>query len=259
MVGLFRKVLWSNSCLCCLHIGSSVHGLAGSGSLIRSQTLPGYTSSLELGYQQQWHDLSRDSQASALAWVSRRDQQEHQEKFLAVPLSGKWRSRETNNCCTISSVSVTQSSPIYTLLTSHVLHVSCLITCVQSAGVRGVLTNGAQLHNVMQANTCVLLAKNPCVSFHVFALAEYPRSCVCSSETFLHESALVFHLYPLQENTPSDVCPSKTPSYTTESPKNAKSFHFTSSHVFFCFAWEKGIWCFARANAWGNTWCLEMI
>jgi hypothetical protein len=27
-VDLFRKVPWSNSCLCCLEIGSSVHSLA---------------------------------------------------------------------------------------------------------------------------------------------------------------------------------------------------------------------------------------
>ena len=32
------------------------------------------------------------------------------------------------------------------------------------------------------------------MSFHVLALAEHPLSCVCFSEMFLHESALVFHL-----------------------------------------------------------------
>jgi hypothetical protein len=31
------------------------------------------------------------------------------------------------------------------------------------------------------------------MSFHVLALAEHPLSCVCFSETFLHESALAFH------------------------------------------------------------------
>ena len=40
-------VLWSNSCLCCLQISSSVHRLVGSShsSSIHSQTLHGYTSS----------------------------------------------------------------------------------------------------------------------------------------------------------------------------------------------------------------------
>jgi hypothetical protein len=38
-VDLFRKILWSNPCLCCLEISSSVHRLAGSSSsLIHSQT-----------------------------------------------------------------------------------------------------------------------------------------------------------------------------------------------------------------------------
>lgn len=35
-VDQFRKVLWSNSCLCSLEIGSSVYRLAGSNSLIHS-------------------------------------------------------------------------------------------------------------------------------------------------------------------------------------------------------------------------------
>jgi hypothetical protein len=34
---------------------------------------------------------SRDSQASASAHLSREDQQEHQEEFLAMPLLRKWR------------------------------------------------------------------------------------------------------------------------------------------------------------------------
>ena len=37
-VDLFRKVLWTNSWLCCQEINSSVHRLAGSGSSIHSQT-----------------------------------------------------------------------------------------------------------------------------------------------------------------------------------------------------------------------------
>jgi hypothetical protein len=33
-VELFRKVLWSNSCLCCLEIGSLVHRLAAAAQSI---------------------------------------------------------------------------------------------------------------------------------------------------------------------------------------------------------------------------------
>ena len=37
---------------------------------------------------------------------------------------------------------------------------------------------------------------------------------------FLHESAVAFHLCPLQETSPSRVYRSKTPSDTTDFPKN---------------------------------------
>jgi hypothetical protein len=60
--------------------------------------------------------------------------------------------------------------------------------------------NRAQLHIVRLTNTCVSLVKNP--------------SHVCFSKTS-------FHLCPLQENVPSCVCPNKTPSDTTDFPKNS--------------------------------------
>jgi hypothetical protein len=58
------------------------------------------------------------------------------------------------------------------------------------------------------------------MSFHMFALTEHPPACVCFSEMFLHESALVFHLCSFWENTLSCVCPGNTPSNITDSPKN---------------------------------------
>jgi hypothetical protein len=68
----------------------------------------------------------------------------------------------------------------------------------------GVLTNGVQLCSVRQINIWVSLAKNP---------SSRVLSCACFSRISLH-------LCPLQENTPSGVCPSKTPSNTTDFPKN---------------------------------------
>ena len=74
---------------------------ASSGSLIYSQTLHGYTSS---PVWQSWDSKqesaavalsSRDSPASASVWNSRRDLEEQQEKFMAVPLSEKRRSVKT--------------------------------------------------------------------------------------------------------------------------------------------------------------------
>jgi hypothetical protein len=68
----------------------------------------------------------------------------------------------------------------------------------------GVLTNAAQLCNVRQTNTCVLLAKNP---------SSHALSCVC------------FNLCLLQLNVPSCVCSSKTPS--NQLSNEPWSFHFT--------------------------------
>jgi hypothetical protein len=98
-------------------------------------------------------------------------------------------------------------------------HGPCLSTCIQSAQVLRVPTNGARLCKVRQTNTCVLFSKNP--SSCVLALAEHPLSCISFSEKFFHQSALVFPLCSLQENTPLYVCPSKTPSNTIYFPKNS--------------------------------------
>jgi hypothetical protein len=136
-----------------------------------------------------------------------------------------------------SSAPVTAESYLYSLQTSQILHESCLSTCLASAmcvclswhhsanqpksketarncstppeifwyvSLYGVTTNGAQLCNVRQTNTCALLAKNP-------------SSRVLSWACFSRTSLL---LCLLQLNTPSYVCPSKTPSNTTDFPNN---------------------------------------
>jgi hypothetical protein len=85
---------------------------------------------------------NRDIQASASAWVSRRDQQEHQEKFSAVPLSGKQRSAKmwdpqkwhTSSISKSSSASVTVESYLYPpsikcLPRVLILRLSCLSLC----------------------------------------------------------------------------------------------------------------------------------
>ena len=57
----------------------------------------------------------------------------------------------------------------------------------------GVPTNAAQLHNVRWTNTCVSLAKNLYMSFHVFALAKHPFTCVHFRKTLLHVFAPANH------------------------------------------------------------------
>jgi hypothetical protein len=140
---------------------------------------------------------------------------------------------------------MTVKSYIYTLQTSHVLPqymcLSQLTSICQSAQVHG---SGNELQHTTRSflvcfslwnlNKCSttqckadqymrVVSKGPLhhVSFHVFALAASPFTCVCFSEMFLHKSALVLHLCPFQENAPSHVCPSKTPSNTTDFPKNS--------------------------------------
>ena len=108
------------------------------GSLIHSQTLHSYTSSpVQKSLESKHHSAvvaqpSRDSQTSASAQVSRRDQYEHQERFSAV----MQRSAKTRNqqACIASTISKPGSALITVLfiafLTSRVLFRSCLSTCV---------------------------------------------------------------------------------------------------------------------------------
>jgi hypothetical protein len=141
-------------------------------------------------------------------------------------IKDQWRC-ETHKHCTASctskssSVSITvHPSSIYTLPTSHVLHVPFLSTGLASAwasnqpesteaarncstplqvfgaiSLYGSSTNATQLHNVRQTNTCMLLAKN---------LLSHVLSCACFSRI----STL---LCLLQQNVPSRVCLSLSP------------------------------------------------
>jgi hypothetical protein len=89
-VDLFRMVLWSNSHLYCLEISSSVHRL----TVAARSTHKHFSDTLAVqfgraGLATAVIQPSKDSQASASAQVSRRDLGGHQEKPLAVPLSGK--------------------------------------------------------------------------------------------------------------------------------------------------------------------------
>jgi hypothetical protein len=197
-VNLFRKVLWSNSRLCCLK--SSVHRLEGSGSSIHSNISRIHKqSSSEKWLAATVTGPSRDSQASASAPVSRRDPEGHQEKFLScVSLretkiskdSRPTRVAQTSCVSRPSSLSL-GPSPIYTLQTSCVLHVPCLCRCIQSAGVWGVQLN----YSVEGGPMFESLAKNP---------PSWVLSHVCFSRKF---SLLCL----LQWNIHSHVCPSKTP------------------------------------------------
>jgi hypothetical protein len=154
-----------------------------------------------------------------------------------VKISKDWRSRSIAKASTISKLlSQSVESCLYSLQTSRDLQVSHPVSADitlpisrsprkrQEAATRslwcvsfyGVLTNGAQWHNERRTNTCVLLAKNssPCVLSHA-----------CFRNILSPVSASGKHSF---------MClPSKTPSITTDFPKDAASrmFEHSSSSV----------------------------
>ena len=83
------RALWSKSYLCCQESTIQFTGVGSYTAQFGSRESKHQSAAVALP--------SRDSQASALAQVSTRDQsqQEHQEKFSAVPLSVKQRSVRT--------------------------------------------------------------------------------------------------------------------------------------------------------------------
>jgi hypothetical protein len=92
-VDLFRKVLWSNSLLCCLEISSSFHRVAACDPLTNTSCIHQQSCSADSlrtvdRDQHCWHSLAETARPQPPALVSRRDPEEHQT-FLAVPLSGK--------------------------------------------------------------------------------------------------------------------------------------------------------------------------
>jgi hypothetical protein len=85
----------------------------------------------------------------------------------------------------------------------------------------GVLTNGAQLCNVRQTNTCMPLAKNPSL---VLSCACFSRTsfllCLLQPDVPSQVCLSLSHLCALQENTLWCACPSQTPSHTTDTLEN---------------------------------------
>jgi hypothetical protein len=189
---------------------------------------------------------SRDSQASALANISKSNLQNHQ-KFSALLSQGSedWLRCENHKfyiaSCTNkpSSLSIISWNTIYTLQTSLVLHATCLSKGLFPAcstnqpqsleatrncsipseifwrtSLYGFLTNEAQLCNVKWINTCMFLANNPssCVLSCVCCIRIFSLLCMLQWNIPLGVCLSLSHLRPLYWNIPSCVCPSKIPS-----------------------------------------------
>jgi hypothetical protein len=183
-----------------------------------------------------------------------RQPEEHWDWFSAVPRSGKQRSMKTYvKPIAVEELALSTSlaqpshcllSPIYTLQTimcpplasvyalpQHMSYLSWHDSANQpkfSEEARNcnsflvhfslwVQINGCQLPNVKWTNTCVSLAKNP--SSCVLSRACFSRTSSFLCLLQLNVPSWVCLSLSLQENTPC-VCPSKTPSNTTDFPKN---------------------------------------
>jgi hypothetical protein len=144
-VDLFRKVLWSKSCLCCLEISNSVHGsaVAARSTCKHFMDTPAVQfSSVGIAdtNQQRWHYLAETARSQS----PHRSLQEVpggmegcQGKFSAVPLSAKGRSVKMWDWEVFSYVSQPTTAPsgpvesyLHFLQTSHLLHGSCRSTWV---------------------------------------------------------------------------------------------------------------------------------
>jgi hypothetical protein len=196
-------VLWNNSHLSCLKISNFIHRSAEEAqSTCKYFTDMSAVLFSRVGITAVVMWPSRDSQASASARVSRRDQGGMPGKVLIcaslkeVKISKGARPKAFSYASKPSSAPFTVHWVLFiSLQTSHVLHGSCLSRCIclhwhhsanqpeSAEAVRncstspegfcclslyGVLANGAQLCNVRCTNTCLSLAKNP--SSHVIHL-----------------------------------------------------------------------------------------
>jgi hypothetical protein len=102
-VDLFREVLWNNSRLCCLEIGSSVHRLADSGHKHFTDT-PAVQCD-RVGLATAVTRPSRDSQASALLWSSGGTSRNVRSSQLCLSQGSKdQQGQEIHKHCTASSI-----------------------------------------------------------------------------------------------------------------------------------------------------------
>jgi hypothetical protein len=141
-VNLFRNVLWSNSGLCRLEIGSSVHRAAAAAQ----STHKHFTDTPAVQFsrdgrantsQQWWDDLAETAKAQPLLESAEGPAGTRGEALGCASQQSKDRRRlKMNKLCTASSTSkpssaLSLSSSIYTLQTSLVLHRSSLSTGVR--------------------------------------------------------------------------------------------------------------------------------
>jgi hypothetical protein len=129
-VDLFRKVLWSNSCLCCLEISSSVHRSAAAAR----STHKHFTDTPAVQFsrvrrantnQQQWHYLAETARPQPQLESASGTNRNTRSSQLCLSQGSKDQGRpETHKCCTASCTNKPNSA------SATVCCVSCLSTYV---------------------------------------------------------------------------------------------------------------------------------
>ena len=117
-VDLFRKVLWSNSSLCCLEIGSSVYRLTAAAPSTCKHLM-------EIsGQQQPWYDLAGITRPQLWLKPAGGIRRNARSSLSAVSFSGNQISAKTGDA---QPLSLSTESYVYPP-NIHVLHRSCLVT-----------------------------------------------------------------------------------------------------------------------------------
>jgi hypothetical protein len=138
-----RKVLWSNSRLCWLEISSSVHRLAVAAQSTQKHFMD--TPAVQFSGIRLATVVTRPSRDRPQPWLRSAggtNRNTRRSSQLCFSQGSEDQQRwETHKHCTsscsskLSSVSITLWSPVYTLQTSHVLHMPCLSKALTSIWV----------------------------------------------------------------------------------------------------------------------------
>ena len=137
-MNLFRKVLWSNSCLCCLEINSSVQRSAVAAQSIHKHFTDTWAVRFSCSVRIATAETARPQPQLKAAGRNNRNTRRSSQLCLSGKQRSAKRRQETHHHCSAPapashSVSVIPCSLTYTLQTSHVLQVSRLSLCLVSA------------------------------------------------------------------------------------------------------------------------------
>lgn len=202
-----EMVPWRKSCLHCQEISSSVHWSAVAAPLENTSWMHQQSSSVVSGEQQQWPGLSlstsQQKEPEVLSCASQWN--ENMQDCWVLYILPPNIVRPWVWCPHVSCLSMwvciswhdCQSTQVVEFARSHQNTARFLVFLS--------LESWQMAHN----DTC---EANQYMCYYKESFITCPFACFCSKTSF--------HLCPLQWNAPPSVCFSKTPSNTTDFPKN---------------------------------------